>query len=295
MSALSKRLRRWSRPLRHGLAFAGLQLLIYPLRRLPLSFALSTGEQLGRFIGRFARRTDCAIRRRLDERLSSGAGERVAPLLWASLGRRAVELIIADRLLPLIRLGGDDRKRLEESLAEATADGRGILCLTAHYGNWELLGARLAQEGYPFAAVAAALKASPLSRWLNDARRSWGVETIHPGGGAQIALRRLQRGEHVALLIDLATRERGCVLPLLGAPARCAFTAPRLAHRCKPVLLWLWNERRVGGGYQIRCERLSDELFHSPEAGLLEVNRRLEGLLCAHPEEWIWLHERWGD
>ena len=284
-----------TRPLRHGLAGALLRALALGLRVLPLSISLTLGAVLGRLVSYAARGETRRMRTRLEARLGIGAARarRIAIKSWESLGRRLIELLIAERVLPLVQLTPTARARLDLSLAESRAQGQGLLCMSAHFGNWELLAAHLAAEGYPFKVIAAAPKQSPLIRWLSTQRRQWGVETLHPRGGARAGLRHLLAGGQLATLIDLSTRERGCQLPLFGAPARCSLTAPRLALRSDAKLLWLWCERRTEGGYLIHCERLPEMFFSRATEGLAAMNLRLETLVKTAPEEWVWLHDRW--
>jgi KDO2-lipid IV(A) lauroyltransferase len=54
-----------------------------------------------------------------------------------------------------------------EHLQSAHANGRGVVVLTGHFGNWELLGARLAQE-FPFSAMA---RPNPTPVWKSTSSR----------------------------------------------------------------------------------------------------------------------------
>lgn len=165
----------------------------------------------------------------------------------------------------------------------AQAGGRGVLVATAHLGNWELMAAALARR-VDFAAIAAAPKRSPLIRWLAAERAALGVTTLSVGD-ARAALRRLRSGGVVALFIDQRTRERSRPIPFLGRPAPTPITFERLAAASDAATLLVWTAR-VDGVHRI---------FARPVTDLDDATAHLEAAVRAHPTQWIWLHDRWGD
>lgn len=158
-----------------------------------------------------------------------------------------------------------------------------MLVATAHLGNWELMAAALARR-VTFSAIAAAPKNSPLIRWLARERAALGVRTLSVGQ-ARTAVRRLHAGETVAVFIDQRTRERSRMVPFLGRPAPTPLTFDRLAALSSAPLLLVWTAR-IDGVHRIFAERVTD---------LEGAMHRLEVAVRAHPTQWIWLHDRWGD
>jgi Kdo2-lipid IVA lauroyltransferase/acyltransferase len=77
----------------------------------------------------------------------------------------------------------------------ALARGRGVIALSGHVGNWELLGAYLSFKGYRINVIARDLKDSRLNGLVLDLRRSAGLEVLERSSGVRQALRCLRRGE----------------------------------------------------------------------------------------------------
>jgi KDO2-lipid IV(A) lauroyltransferase len=268
-------LRRLTRPARHALAYVALRLLVFVLRRLPVDLACGVGAGLGRVIGVFARGETRRMSRRLER-----AGLAVPPgACWADLGRRFVELALADAVLPRFDV---DTAPLDAALAA----GRGALVATAHLGNWELMGAALARHGVDVRSIAARPRPGPLSRWLDAERRRLRVRTLPPGGGARATAARLREGGAVALFIDQATGERSRPLPFFGRPAPTPRTAERLRARTGAPLLLAWTRRDPTGRHVVCFEPVTD---------LEAATARLETLIRQTPAQWVWIHDRWRD
>ncbi len=269
--SLGRALRVRSRPLRHTLAFLGLRGLVALLRRLPLNLSLSLGAGFGRVCGFIDRRGSAHTRRnlaRLEDAPSPGS-------CWADLGRRAAEFANARRML----------ERVDLVDPVPTEWPRGVVVATLHLGNWELLGAALAAEGLPVHSAAAAPKASPLHRWLDEERRALGVHTHPPGGGARAARSILAEGGGFALFVDQATRERGRPVPFFGEAAHTPETVERLLALSCAELRLAWSRRDAEGRHRVHFEAI--------EPTLEALTARAEALIRQHPEQWVWLHPRW--
>lgn len=123
------------------------------------------------------------------------------------------------------RLSPEDlRRRISiqgrEHLDQAVAMNRGVLLVTAHFGNWELGGGVLAALGYKINAVVLPARLDKLNRMFQRQRERRGVNLILVGESAFHIVRCLRKREVVAMLADrdfTASDER---VPFFGAPAR---------------------------------------------------------------------------
>lgn len=269
-----RRLRAWTRPVRHGLAYVALRGLAGISSRLPLPVAAGLGAVLGRVVGWLSRRTRAAVGRGLGV---LGAADRT-DAHFADLGRRFAEFVAAGAAL--------QRVDVPEALRLRLSAGPTVV-LTAHYGHWELLGAALAAAGVEVHSVAARAGRGPLHRWLARHRVTLGVTVHPPGGGARTALDRLAGGHPVALFFDLDTREKARTLTFLDRPTRFSRTAERLIALSGARALWLWSVREPDGRYRLAWGELT-----GPDP-LTEAASALEAAVRADPVQWVWLVDRW--
>ncbi|MGH2450675.1 MAG: lysophospholipid acyltransferase family protein [Candidatus Limnocylindria bacterium] len=108
------------------------------------------------------------------------------------------------------KLSADDFRRLVvvegwENLAAAKEHGRGLIFVSIHFGNFELGGARIADE-IPLNVIADELQNQRLMDLLIGNRSHKNINIHPPGGAARKVLQALRRNEMVGLMMDLGPR-----------------------------------------------------------------------------------------
>ncbi len=185
-----------------------------------------------------------------------------------------------------------------EGLREALAAGRGGLIACPHLGNWEAGSALLPALGFrPLWVVARPPNNRPLSAYLNRARLARGIGVLPRRGGMAEAARRIKQGAWIALLPDQRPRKRWVMAPFFGRPARCERGVTALARRLD-VPLVVASCTYDGGALRFRARftrviRPSELAGLSPEESTALLNRELERLILAAPEQYFWLHDRY--
>lgn len=101
-------------------------------------------------------------------------------------------------------------------LDEAAKEGRGVIALTAHIGNWELGGAVLSQSGYPISAVALPHRQKAVDDFFNYQRRLKGVTVIPVNKAVRLCLSLLEQGKTVALVGDRYFNSQGVPISFFG-------------------------------------------------------------------------------
>ena len=292
-----KRLKRW---LRFQLVRGGLGLLSL----LPLPLAQRLGEGLGalgyRVAGRERRRALASL-----ERAFPGLPPREREILardcFRHLGRMALELAcirkIDAQLTTFVEWPEEDRR----VFAEAHARGKGVLLITGHLGSWELLARRIVAGGFPESASIAREASDPRMTALLEAfRASGGLTTLWRGdpGVARAMLRTLRNGHALGLLIDQDTRVQSVFVPFFGHLAATPRAPADLALRTGAALLVATCARKADGRYRLAVREVPvpAEVEDRDAAALAltaTLNRHLEEAIRAHPEQWVWMHERW--
>lgn len=283
------------RRLRARFLHALLSALAVPLGRM----GLTAVQRVGRFFGRLAWRFGRRDRRRALEHLALAfpelaAGER-RRLARAAFLHQGMNL--AEDLHLLSRSCEDVERYVEvegwERVAALRAAGRGILIVTGHCGNWELLAAAINCRGLGMRVVARALDEPDLQVMVAGLRRRFGSETIERGrpGAARELLRGLREGA-LGMLIDQDTRVEGVWVPFFGRPAYTPVGAAKVALREGVVAVPTFIERRPDGSHLARFfEPL--ELPENVEAATAVMTRAIEEQVRRRPEQWVWMHRRW--
>jgi KDO2-lipid IV(A) lauroyltransferase len=190
----------------------------------------------------------------------------------------------------------------QERFREITARGKGLIYVTGHVGNWELMAQRVASE-WPSATIARAGNNPKLTALIGRVRAEGKVETLwrEDPGTARAMIRCFKQGKLLGILIDQDTRVQGVFVPFFGRPAFTPRGAADLALRFKVPVLVGWCRRRgprPGDGHEIDLvEEGYDPEAPDREAEVLRLTgactARLEAAIRAAPAEWVWMHERW--
>ena len=177
------------------------------------------------------------------------------------------------------------------------ASGAGALVLTAHVGSWEYLPLVTAALGYgPLYAVARPPRNKPLSRILQRTREARGVRVLHRHGAIASIPKVVAAGGLVGLLVDQRGRGKTIVAPFFGRPAHCERAVAVLARRLGVPLAFAacyrtdrpWHYRVV----YPRVLGPADLAGLSLEQVTARINRELERMILACPEQYFWLHDR---
>jgi KDO2-lipid IV(A) lauroyltransferase len=296
---LPKRLKRAARSL-------FLQGLIRLLALLPLGVALRLGSAVGRLGWPLAGET----RRQMLASLAVAFPGKT-PAEREAIGRRSF-VHLAWLAAEVVTLPRHDRRLedyvrfapgAEELLREAIGRGRGLVFVTGHIGNWELMARRVARAGIPNAVIAKAGHDPRMNRTMARIRADGGVTTLwrEDPATARAMIRVFKEGKALGLLIDQDTHVQGVFVPFFGRLAFTPRAAGDLAMRFRAPVVVAWCRRRgprPGDGHEVLAVEVpydADSPDREAEARRVTAaaTARLEGAIRERPEEWVWMHERW--
>ena len=255
------------------------------------------------------------MRRRIAMVMPEKSGAEIDAIIagmWEHLGRMMAEMPFLSRFADLpwsarITLQGIDN-------FYSALDGEcGVFLLTGHIGNWELLPpilSHLAGEhgmvgvyrplNNPFLDAPLsrlrqrAMNAAPLP---NPGRREMIPKTGDQRKNIHDILRALQRREGVVMLVDQKTSQ-GMEARFFGLPAMTTHLPARLAISGGHVLLPLFVTRQEGVNFTLRFdEPIPVPAPPASDGAVLALTQRIndviEAQIRAHPQQWLWLHNRW--
>ncbi|HUU13385.1 MAG TPA: lysophospholipid acyltransferase family protein [Terriglobia bacterium] len=186
-----------------------------------------------------------------------------------------------------------------ENFERARSQGKGVLFLTGHFGNWELGSFAHGVYGYPCHFVVRELDNPLLDSLINGYRCLSGGKGIEKRDSAREVLRALKQGEAVGILIDQNTAAaEGAFVDFLGRPA-CTNTGPaRIARKTGvPIVLGLviWDTKL--GKYRLRFDAIEWIKRQDPDEEVFvntaNFTRRIEEYIRRYPDQWLWVHRRW--
>lgn len=137
-----------------------------------------------------------------------------------------------------------------EHFEAARAQGRGVLFLTIHLGNWEFGAPLLTQRGIRLQVITLEEPDPRFTEFREAARKRWGIETLaigeNPFGAVEI-IRRLEANQSIALLMDRPPASTAVPVTLFGRPFAASISAAELARAAGCVLLPVYLPRTSRG------------------------------------------------
>lgn len=180
-----------------------------------------------------------------------------------------------------------------EEFRRFAAGGKGVIYLTGHTGNWELLAAYMHKHGVDFHALGRQARHPVTQEILEKVRARYGVRTLwrQDSAGVKEIIRVLKRGGGIAALIDQDTNVSSGYAPFFGAQCKTPVALVSLAQKlgCRMCALFLVREGK--SNYRIMCSALDES--KDVIAILSEFNAKLEQVVRSYPAQWPWFHKRW--
>ncbi len=181
----------------------------------------------------------------------------------------------------------------------AVEEGKGVILVSAHFGNWELGGALMAALGFPMDVVAQRQRNPLFDADINRTRTRLGMTVILRGEAPRKVLRSLKRGRVVALVADQNIRRGGVFVDFFGRPASTARGAAIFALRTgSPIFLGLLRREKVSlPGYCLSLVPVEFRPSGDQEEDVRRITeahtRHLEETIRKAPEQYLWQHRRW--
>lgn len=289
---------------KNTLIFYGVLSMIRFLRVLPRKTSIVSM----RFAGRIAYVLAAKRRETTIKHLKLAYGDEKTDKEIKQLAKKAtlnLAVCIADalRLPVLVKNGMIDKIVSVENFhyfTDAVDRGKGVILMTGHYGNWELLGTWLVRNGYPIRVVAKKTYDPRMDKLIVDYRNRAGYANTVRGNAKQAVVEGLMAGETFGLLFDLDTRKRvkGVFVDFFGIPAHTVSAPVELATALDVPIAPVFIRLTPDYNYEIIClEPLKLVNTGDAEADVI-TNTQLcsdvyEMMIRKHPEQWFWMHRRW--
>jgi KDO2-lipid IV(A) lauroyltransferase len=261
---------------------------------------LDGASALGGFIGRailyrtgMTKRARENIRAALPEK-SPTEVEAILVAMWDNLGRTFAEYAHLEK----INVGGRIQASGVENGLAAMARGQGVLLVSGHFANWEVMLNAGAQTGFEGGFVNRPPNNPHVARYLAAKRAARGyTEQISKVKGAKRIFALLRGGKAVLMLVDQKTND-GIAAPFFGRDAMTTPVPAALALRLGSSLLFASNHRRGGAHFAVTLHAPMTFTPSGDEERDIQdlttaINARIEEMVRADPASWLWIHRRW--
>lgn len=224
--------------------------------------------------------------------------KKLAYRIYLSFAITLVEILY----LPYIRKN-DIRNLVEcrnpELIINKYNEGRGVILLSSHFGNWEFIAISVAiQIQLPFSVIVKPLRNPLVYEWMNKARTRFGNEVVPLGISIRKTYQTLKEKKIVAMVADQRGPAEGVKVDFFGKKV-AVYTGPAvLALKTGAPLICGIPVRDKNYKYKTTLVEISlDNLPETDQEKIIEISRRytsyLEKIILENPEQWLWMHNRW--
>lgn len=269
--------------------------MLLALVRLFAALPLPVAQTVGRLVGRLIYAWPGKYR----QRLRANAAQAGYP--DAAFARRAAGEIGAMIMeLPRVWFRNDETLAQvvsddDDVVRQAQAEGRGILFLTPHLGNFDV-AARYTAQIAPMTVMFRPPRKAVLAPVLEAARNGANIRAVPATmQGVRDFVRSLRRGQAVGMLPDQAPGVgEGVWAPFFGRPAYTMTLPGKLATQTGVAVILSAGERLPGGrGWRVHHIRVPDPLPEDPVAQAALFNNAMETLIRRFPHQYLWGYNRY--
>lgn len=218
--------------------------------------------------------------------------------MWDNLGRTVAEYAHLDKLH---FVGSNPRIEVTnmETAIGVIQQGKGILFVSGHFGNWEVMPIAATEYGLEGGLVYRPLNNPYVDRWMVGQRRAHGpADQISKGAqGTKRIFTLLRNNKSIFLLVDQKTSE-GVPAPFFGRTAMTTPAPAALALKLGSIILPVTNERLNGAHFRMTVH---EPIVYEPTgdhdrdvlALTTAINAAMERCVRYRPSQWLWIHRRW--
>jgi KDO2-lipid IV(A) lauroyltransferase len=186
-----------------------------------------------------------------------------------------------------------------EIMSRAIEKGKGLLLLTAHFGNWELLALSIyVRFGVQAHAIVKTQSNRLVDRSINKRRAQFGNKIIPMETSLRQVMKALRDNEIVGIVADQAAPKENVPLEFFGTMVPTHQGPSVFALKMNSPLIGMFSVRREDGSYDMHIiEVPSDDLHGYSEENATELTIRhlriTEDIIRRFPDQWMWMHKRW--
>lgn len=224
---------------------------------------------------------------------------RIAELSFEYMSRGVFELLYLLEHPNLIR----QKVSIEgkENLDKAISEGKGVICVSAHFGNFPLMLFKFARDGYQTNCILRNMRDQQVEDIFHKKRTSVGLKTIYSKPRAECvnkSLKVLRNNELLFIQLDQNFGSGGVFVDFFGVKAATATGPVVFAMRTGSPILPVFIIRNDDNTHKMIIEppfHLDEKVTRDETivANVARITKVIESYVRKYPEEWGWIHRRW--
>ncbi|MFV0481237.1 MAG: lysophospholipid acyltransferase family protein [Campylobacteraceae bacterium] len=198
----------------------------------------------------------------------------------------------------------DEKSALETYLnaAKNKKEGQGIIFITAHFSNWEILANYFAIKGFPMTIIGREGDNTFIEEKLTTPfREQFGNKNVHKGSAMTSMVKTLKSGGRVGILIDQkAGTQNSAKTTFFGRECTTTISVATMKLKYDSLIIPAFALREKNKKFsfiiQEPVEYVADEYENKQDkvrAMTQKYNDIFEEVVKKYPEQWFWMHNRW--
>lgn len=176
--------------------------------------------------------------------------------------------------------------------------GKGLIFMSAHFGNWELTALSFSKS-HPMSVIVAKQSNPLVDKLINDIRTKRGFKAIDKDDkmAFRSILKTLRANETLAILADQDAGKQGTFVPFFGRLASTPKGPALFAIKAGAPIVVAFGVRQPDNKINVKLHEVSFPDTGDMEEDIKIINAKysqlLEEYVRAHPEHWFWFHRKW--
>jgi len=267
------------------------------INALPYPLAVS----LGRCIGLLGWLADPFHRRAAEIQLRHCLGDRYRPSIVPKVFMHHGDILV-DTIKYAYMDDEEIKERIiiegKENLDKALSSKKGIMMITGHLGNWEVMAHLPRLLGIQFCVMADVRNDPGIEAVVDDLRSRSGATILPPKGKALMLIRELKKGNIIGVIVDQRGKRSDMLFcDFFGLPAPTNPAPAFIAIKGDAVILPVSSMKENGRYCMAFHSPREASSFGSGKTAIASLSAFmqtwLESMVKKSPEQWFWLHCRW--
>ncbi len=274
--------------------------ITYTLRLFPVKINLIFAKSLGKFLYNVNKKHRIRAYNNLKYAFPEKSKEELNQIL------KRVYINLCKVYFEFLSLSNINKKYIDakiriigkENLDSALKLKKGIIAVTAHIDNWELLGTVIKKMGYKVSVVYHSMRNPYSDRFINNIREKAGIRLIEMKYALRPSLKALKENHLLGLIADQDAGGKGVFVDFFNRPASTAKGPAFFALKTSAPMLLFTFIRKKNDEHELYISKPFSVKKTGDEQKDIYYNTKLwsdelEKWVKKYPEQWFWVHRRW--